>query len=109
VSPGSCCLAWKGALPAVGGSPRLSGESRTRHPAAVSSEWPLTQYRLRREGGRFRRRYVVMGLSVDGNLDWEWEPIPKREVFRRLTGAGLYVTDIWPLITAADEETNHDR
>jgi len=43
------------------------------------------QYRLRREDGRFRRRYVVTAIDAEGRSDWEWEPISTRQVFKRLT------------------------
>jgi hypothetical protein len=77
----------------------------------MSPDWPLAQYRLRRQGGRFRRRYVVMGISSNGALEWEWEwePLTKHQVFRRLGAAGHFVTDIWPLLDAADEEAKISR
>jgi hypothetical protein len=67
-------------------------------------ERPITQYRLRREDGRFRRRYVVIAVGAEGRLDWESKPISKRQVFKQLTAAGQYVTDIWPLVLAADQD-----
>jgi hypothetical protein len=75
----------------------------------MSPDWPLAQYRLRRQRRRFRRRYVVMGISPHGALEWEWEPLTKHQVFRRLGAAGHFVADIWPLLHAADEEAKISR
>lgn len=68
----------------------------------VNGERPIGSYRLRREGSGLRRRYVVTALDTNGQIEWEWEPLRRGAVFRRLEQAGHYVTDIWPLVTAAD-------
>jgi hypothetical protein len=62
------------------------------------------EYRLRREGKGLRRRYVVMLVSPDGRLEWEWEPIRKGQVVSRLAQAGKHTTDVFDLIHAADNE-----
>jgi hypothetical protein len=79
-------------------------EAKCEHPSVPGPGRPIAQYRLRRMGGRLRRRYQVMAVDAEGRLEWEWEPISKRQVFKPLTAAGQYVTDVWPLVRAADHE-----
>jgi hypothetical protein len=60
---------------------------------------------VRVEGRGLRRRDVVMLLDSAGRLEWEWEPIRKREVLRRLQRSGEHTTDIYALIQAADADS----
>lgn len=61
-------------------------------------------YRLRREGRGPGRRYVVMLTDSDGRVQWEWEPMRKGRVVRRLAASGEHTTDVFELIHAADDE-----
>jgi hypothetical protein len=75
-------------------------------PAAVIGEddADVIKHRIRREGRGLRRRYVLMEIDPDGAVTWEWEPLSRWTLNRRLINAGWHTTDISDHLQWADDE-----